>query len=108
MWVVWAERPSPAVLLVRVYDKHLQERLVRYKYPYCATFCVRPSTALHPYSLPPSLPSTSNTMSVEQLRPFPTHFRLKDLTAITSPVFEFKTNPHQEAAAQATNVWFER
>ncbi|KAH9856154.1 terpenoid synthase [Lenzites betulinus] len=47
-------------------------------------------------------------MSVEQLRPFPSYFRLKDLTAITSPVFEFKTNPLQEAAAQATNAWFNR
>lgn len=47
-------------------------------------------------------------MSVEQLRPFPSHFRLKDLTSITAPVFEFKLNPHQEEAALATNAWFDR
>ena len=47
-------------------------------------------------------------MSVEQLRPFPTHFRLKDLTAISAPVFEFKTNPHEQEAAHATMDWFDR
>ncbi|TFK81182.1 terpenoid synthase [Polyporus arcularius HHB13444] len=47
-------------------------------------------------------------MSVEQLRPFPSHFRLKDLTSVTAPVFEFKLNPHQEEAALATNAWFDR
>ncbi|KAI0334297.1 terpenoid synthase [Cubamyces sp. BRFM 1775] len=47
-------------------------------------------------------------MSVQQLRPFPTHFRLKNLANATSPVFEFKLNPHQEAAAQAANAWFKR
>ena len=47
-------------------------------------------------------------MSVEQLRPFPSHFRLKDLTAVTAPVFEFKVNPHEEEAARATNAWFDR
>ncbi|KAI0363928.1 terpenoid synthase [Pilatotrama ljubarskyi] len=47
-------------------------------------------------------------MSVAQLRPLPTHFKLKDLTAITSRVFEFKLNPHQEAAARATDAWFNR
>ncbi|KAI0705976.1 terpenoid synthase [Cerioporus squamosus] len=47
-------------------------------------------------------------MSVEQLRPFPSHFRLKDLTALTAPVFELKLNPHQEEAARATNAWFDR
>ena len=47
-------------------------------------------------------------MSVQQLRPFPTHFRLKDLANVTAPVFEFKLNPYQEAAAQAANAWFKR
>ncbi len=47
-------------------------------------------------------------MSVEQLRPFPAHFRLKDLAAISAPVFDFKLNPHQEEAAQATYAWFDR
>ncbi|KAI0753658.1 terpenoid synthase [Fomes fomentarius] len=47
-------------------------------------------------------------MSVEHLRPFPSHFRLKDLAAISAPVFDFKLNPHQEEAAQATNAWFDR
>ena len=46
-------------------------------------------------------------MFVQQLRPFPSHFRLKDLSAITAPVFERKVNPHQEEAAQAVNVWFD-
>ncbi|KAH9925665.1 terpenoid synthase [Epithele typhae] len=46
-------------------------------------------------------------MSVEQLRPFPSHFRLRDLTAISGAAFEFKLNPHQEDAARATNVWFD-
>ena len=47
-------------------------------------------------------------MSIQQLRPFPTHFRLKDLTYITAAVFEYKLNPHQEAAAQAANAWFKQ
>ena len=47
-------------------------------------------------------------MSVEQLRPFPTHFRLKDLAAISGRVFEFKLNPHEKEAAEATNAWFDR
>lgn len=47
-------------------------------------------------------------MSIQQLRPFPTHFRLKDLTNITAPVFDFKLNPHQETAALAANAWFKQ
>ncbi|KAI9061898.1 terpenoid synthase [Trametes sanguinea] len=47
-------------------------------------------------------------MSVQQLRRFPTHFRLKDLTAISAPFMELKTNPYQESAAHAANAWFER
>ncbi|KAI0742449.1 isoprenoid synthase domain-containing protein [Daedaleopsis nitida] len=45
---------------------------------------------------------------VKQLKSFPSHFRLKDLIAISSPVFELKLNPHQEEAARATNDWFDR
>ncbi|KAI0655721.1 terpenoid synthase [Cubamyces menziesii] len=47
-------------------------------------------------------------MSIQQLRPFPTHFCLKDLTDITASVFELKLNPHQGAAAQAANAWFKQ
>ncbi|KAI1795405.1 terpenoid synthase [Ganoderma leucocontextum] len=46
-------------------------------------------------------------MSVEQLRLFPTHFRLKDLAAISGRVFEFKLNPHEREAAKATYAWFD-
>lgn len=53
------------------------------------------------------LPAPAN-MSIQQLRPFPTHFRLKDLTNITAPVFDFKLNPHQETAALAANAWFKQ
>ena len=65
------------------------------------------------HQLPPLLfisPATAPLvrMSVEQLRPFPTHFRLKDLTAISAPVFEFKTNPHEVEAARATMDWFDK
>ncbi|OBZ74908.1 hypothetical protein A0H81_05161 [Grifola frondosa] len=31
-------------------------------------------------------------MSVDQLKPSPSHFCLRDLTAITAPVFAFKLN----------------
>ena len=47
-------------------------------------------------------------MSVEQLRPFPSHFRLKDLCAISAPFFEYKLNPHEQEAARATYAWFDR
>ncbi|CDO69934.1 hypothetical protein BN946_scf184836.g8 [Trametes cinnabarina] len=47
-------------------------------------------------------------MSVAHLRAFPPQFRLKDLTAITSPVMEFKVNPNQESAAQVAEAWFDR
>ena len=47
-------------------------------------------------------------MSFEQLRPFPTYFRLKDLTAITASVFEFKLNPNEKEAACAAIVWFDK
>ncbi|KAI0751983.1 isoprenoid synthase domain-containing protein [Fomes fomentarius] len=33
-------------------------------------------------------------MSTQHLRPFPSHFRLKDLTVITGTALEFKQNPH--------------
>ena len=64
------------------------------------------------YDLPqiPSPRSTtpSTTMSVDQLRPLPTHFRLKDLAAISAPVFQFKSNPHQEDALRTAMVWLDR
>ncbi|RPD54775.1 terpenoid synthase [Lentinus tigrinus ALCF2SS1-7] len=47
-------------------------------------------------------------MSVKQLRPFPSHFRLRDLTTVTDSVFELKVNPHQDAAARETYAWFDR
>ncbi|OSD03851.1 terpenoid synthase [Trametes coccinea BRFM310] len=47
-------------------------------------------------------------MSVQQLHNFPTHFRLKDLTAISAPYMEFKVNALQETAARAANAWFEK
>ncbi|KAI0703109.1 terpenoid synthase [Earliella scabrosa] len=47
-------------------------------------------------------------MSVEQLRPFPSHFRLKNLCAISAPFFEYKLNPHEQEAARATYAWFDR
>ncbi|RDX42205.1 terpenoid synthase [Lentinus brumalis] len=47
-------------------------------------------------------------MSVARLHPFPSHFRLKDLTAVSAPVFEFKLNPYQEQAARTTSAWFDR
>ena len=53
-------------------------------------------------------PNSLHVMSVEQLRPFPTHFRLKDLAAISGRVFEFKLNPHEREAAKATYAWFDR
>ncbi|EJF60235.1 terpenoid synthase [Dichomitus squalens] len=46
-------------------------------------------------------------MSVEQLRPFPSHFRLKDLAAITGRVFELKLNPNEKEAARTTYAWFD-
>ncbi|OBZ74511.1 Alpha-muurolene synthase [Grifola frondosa] len=46
-------------------------------------------------------------MIVGQLKPFPSHFCLRDLTAITAPVFAFKLNPHQEEAWQAARTWFD-
>ena len=47
-------------------------------------------------------------MSIEQLRPLPTHFRLKDLATITGRVFELKVNPHESPATQAAHAWFDR
>ncbi len=47
-------------------------------------------------------------MSVARLHPFPSHFRLKDLTAVSAHVFEFKLNPYQEQAARTTSAWFDR
>lgn len=38
----------------------------------------------------------------------PSHFLLRDLTAITAPVFELKYNPFQELAAKASETWFRR
>ncbi|KAI1783529.1 terpenoid synthase [Ganoderma leucocontextum] len=46
-------------------------------------------------------------MSVEQLRPFPTHLRLKELAALTGRVFELKLNPHKKEAAKAASAWFD-
>ncbi|KAI0079068.1 terpenoid synthase [Panus rudis PR-1116 ss-1] len=45
-------------------------------------------------------------MNVDRLQPFPSHFVLQDLTAITAPVFELKKNPHQEEAYRAIRKWF--
>ena len=46
-------------------------------------------------------------MSAEELCSFPTHFRLKSVTAITSTVFELKYSPNQKEAACATMKWFD-
>jgi len=45
-------------------------------------------------------------MDVAKLKPFPSKFVLKDLTAITAPVFEFKANPLQADAYKFTKEWF--
>ncbi|CAL1697047.1 unnamed protein product [Somion occarium] len=45
-------------------------------------------------------------MNVANLRPFPTHFVLQDLTAITGPVFELKKNPRQQEAYKYVKQWF--
>ena len=42
-------------------------------------------------------------MNTNSLRPLPPHFRLRDIVAITAPMFEFKTNPHMEQVAQSLN-----
>ncbi|KZV60851.1 terpenoid synthase [Peniophora sp. CONT] len=38
---------------------------------------------------------------------FPSSFHLKDLSAITAPVFALKRSVHQDAADKAARVWFE-
>ncbi len=47
-------------------------------------------------------------MSTPQLRPFPSHFRLKDLTVITGTALEFKENPHVSDVASKMRAWFEK
>ncbi|KAI0702727.1 terpenoid synthase [Earliella scabrosa] len=48
-------------------------------------------------------------MDVASLRPLPSHFRLRDIVAITADVFEFKINPHMEQVAQSLNAeWLTR
>ncbi|KAI0702725.1 isoprenoid synthase domain-containing protein [Earliella scabrosa] len=48
-------------------------------------------------------------MNTNSLQPLPPHFRLRDIVAITAPMFEFKTNPHMEQVAQSLNVeWLMR
>lgn len=38
----------------------------------------------------------------------PSHFHLRDLTAITAPAFELKYNAFQESAAKSSEAWFRR
>lgn len=45
-------------------------------------------------------------MDLEKLKPFPPRFFMRDLAAITAPVFELKKNPHQAAAYKSTKEWF--
>ena len=48
-------------------------------------------------------------MDVASLQPLPSHFRLRDIVAITADVFEFKINPHMEQVAQSLNAeWLTR
>lgn len=54
----------------------------------------------------PSISSLFFTMNVNQLRPFPSRFVLRDLTAVTEPVFKLRTNPHQEEAYRNIERWF--
>ncbi len=47
-------------------------------------------------------------MSAQRLRPFPSHFRLKDLTVITGTALKFKQNPHMSEVASKMCAWFEK
>ena len=57
---------------------------------------------------------TSSTMTPQQassqqtyLR-FPSRFFLKDLAAVTAPVYTLKRSPYQDVVDKATRVWFEK
>lgn len=47
-----------------------------------------------------------NALPTALLAPFPKRFVLRDLVALTAPVFELKSSPFQDEADKATREWF--